>query len=344
MKRIFTILCAVALFLPAADAANKPGKQHKPVKITRGTAHRRVSAVDLSRANNPDTTDVVAADTRGSAVLRAQILLDRAAFSPGEIDAAYGLNLRSAIRGFQTAHGLPAKDELGPETWAILNADTDPVLISYDILPEDVEGPFQQIPSDIMEKSKLESLGYQSPLELLGEKFHVSPKVLTLLNKGKAFDRAGERILVPNVVIPTEPSRKAASILVRKSDMTVSALDAGGAVMAQFPATAGSEHDPLPIGKWKINGVGRNPAFHYNPEFFWDADPKQSKARIAAGPNNPVGVVWIDLSKPHYGIHGTPEPSQVGHTQSHGCIRLTNWDAMRLASMVSPGMTAMLTE
>ena len=126
--------------------------------------------------------------------------------------------------------------------------------------------------------------------------------------------------------------------------MTVSALDGQGMVMAQFPASAGSEHDPLPIGKWKIKGVARNPVFHYNPKLFWDAEPGNSAAKIAPGPNNPVGAVWIDLSKPHYGIHGTPEPSQVGHAQSHGCIRLTNWDAMRLAGVVSPGMTAILTE
>ena len=140
-----------------------------------------------------------------------------------------------------------------------------------------------------------------------------------------------------------EPA-KAASVVVRKSDMTVSALDAQGTVIAQFPASVGSEHDPLPIGEWKTKGVARNPPFHYNPSLFWDAEAKHSRATIPPGPNNPVGVVWIDLSKPHYGIHGTPEPSQIGHTQSHGCIRLTNWDAERLATMVSPGMPAVLTE
>jgi len=222
-------------------------------------------------------------------VLRAQILLDRAAFSPGEIDDAYGPNLRSAIHGFQTAHQLPATDELGLETWALLEMDSEPVLIPYEISAEDVAGPFEEIPADIMERAKLQALGFQSPLELLGEKFHVSPRVLRLLNKDKAFDKEGEQILVPNVGTPGEPIRKAASILVRKSDMTVSALDGQGMVMAQFPASAGSEHDPLPIGKWKIKGVARNPVFHYNPKLFWDAEPGNSAAKIAAGPNNPVG-------------------------------------------------------
>ena len=122
------------------------------------------------------------------------------------------------------------------------------------------------------------------------------------------------------------------------------ALDAAGKILAQYPASSGSEHDPLPIGMWKINGVAKNPPFHYNPELFWDAEPNHSKAKIAPGPNNPVGVVWIDLTKDHYGIHGTPEPARVGHTQSHGCIRLTNWDAMELAGMVRPGLPAELKE
>jgi lipoprotein-anchoring transpeptidase ErfK/SrfK len=290
--------------------------------------------------------DTVGPKSRGPEVLKAQILLDRAGFSPGEIDSVYGANLRGAIRGFQAAHQLPVTDEIGPDTWNLLNADTAPVFTSYSITPEDVAGPFQKIPDDMMQKSKLKALGYQSTIEMLGERFHVSPKTLLTLNPGKAFDRAGEQIVVPNVenTATATPVRKAASVVIRKADMTVSALDESGTVIAQFPASAGSERDPLPIGKWKINGVAKEPPFHYNPKLFWDADPKHSKAKIAPGPNNPVGVVWIDLSKPHYGIHGTPEPATVGHRQSHGCIRLTNWDAKRLAGMVSPGMVALITE
>jgi len=136
----------------------------------------------------------------------------------------------------------------------------------------------------------------------------------------------------------------AAQVIVDKSDSTVALADAGGKVYAQYPATTGSEHDPLPIGEWKINGVARDPVFHYNPDLFWDADPSHAKAKIPAGPNNPVGVAWIDLSKPHYGIHGTPEPSTIGKTQSHGCIRLTNWSAREVASAVAPGTPALLQE
>jgi lipoprotein-anchoring transpeptidase ErfK/SrfK len=109
-------------------------------------------------------------------------------------------------------------------------------------------------------------------------------------------------------------------------------------------ATIGSEHDPLPVGEWKVRSVTRDPVFHYNPDLFWDAKAGDSKATLKAGPNNPVGLVWIDLSKEHYGIHGTPDPSRIGHTTSHGCIRLTNWDALELAAMVRPGTPAILEE
>jgi lipoprotein-anchoring transpeptidase ErfK/SrfK len=314
MRNIFIILCALAV------------------------------AVSTGVSAGPVQLDIVGPKARGPEVLRAQILLDRAGFSPGEMDSVYGENLRGAIRGYQAAHQVPVTDEIGPDTWNLLNGDTAPIFTTYSITAEDVAGPFQKIPADMMKKSKLKRLGYESPLEMLSERFHVSPKVLVTLNPGKVFNRAGEEIVVPNVENATLPPRKAASVLIRKGDMTVSALDERGAVIAQFPATAGSERDPLPIGKWKINGVAKEPPFHYNPKLFWDADPKHSKAKIAPGPNNPVGVVWIDLSKPHYGIHGTPDPSLVGHRQSHGCIRLTNWDAMRLAGMVSPGMAVSITE
>ena len=171
----------------------------------------------------------------------------------------------------------------------------------------------------------------------------MNPRLLQKLNPGKDYARAGEEIIVPNIDgVGTLP--KAAKIVVSKSDASVSVVDASDRTLARYPATTGSGHDPLPVGTWKVNGVARNPPFHYNPKLFWDADPRDAKAKIAPGPNNPVGVVWIDLSKAHYGIHGTPEPSRIGKTQSHGCIRLTNWDALALAQAVAPGMPAILQE
>jgi lipoprotein-anchoring transpeptidase ErfK/SrfK len=136
----------------------------------------------------------------------------------------------------------------------------------------------------------------------------------------------------------------AAKVVVDQDDSSVSLVDADGKVYARFPATTGSKHDPLPIGEWKINGVAKNPTFNYNPDLFWDANPAHDKATLQPGPNNPVGLVWIDLSKEHYGIHGTPEPARISKSQSHGCIRLTNWDALRVASAVKPGMVASLQE
>ena len=124
---------------------------------------------------------------------------------------------------------------------------------------------------------------------------------------------------------------------VSKQASALTVTDASGKVIMHAPVTSGSEHDPLPIGAWTVTAVARNPTFNYNPDLFWDADPAHAKAKLPPGPNGPVGVVWIDINKPHYGIHGTPEPGTVGHTSSHGCVRLTNWDALKLAAMVGQG-------
>jgi lipoprotein-anchoring transpeptidase ErfK/SrfK len=166
--------------------------------------------------------------------------------------------------------------------------------------------------------------------------------LLHALNPDADFS-AGTQLVVPNLEGMDAPA-KAARVVVDRSDSTVALLDAGGKVYAQYPASTGSEHDPLPLGEWKVDSIATDPTFHYNPELFWDADPAHAKATIAAGPNNPVGVAWIDLSKDHYGIHGTPEPAKVGKTQSHGCIRLTNWSVRELTRAVAAGTPVLLQE
>jgi lipoprotein-anchoring transpeptidase ErfK/SrfK len=192
----------------------------------------------------------------------------------------------------------------------------------------------EKIPEDLIEQSKLASLGYVSIEEALAERFHVSPGLLHRLNPSAKLT-AGETLQVPDFGAP--PEGVTAATLVVRTDGTLRVMDRDNKLVAQYPCSSGSEHDPLPIGTWKVTGIAKNPPFLYNPELFWDARPDHTKAKIAPGPNNPVGTVWIDITKDHYGIHGTPVPGAVGHTQSHGCIRLTNWDVQELAGLVKRG-------
>ena len=273
--------------------------------------------------------------------LDVQVRLDRAHFSPGEIDGRPGSNTERALVAFQRAHGLEPTGAVDLATWQALDADRAPTLVEYAVAPADLEGPFEPVPQDMMEAAELPRLGYASPLEELAERFHASPALLRKLNSGARFDSAGERLRVPNVRSGPLPER-AARLVVDAGDLAVTALAADGRVLARYPASLGSEHDPLPTGEWVVTGVAKEPSFQYNPELFWDADPAHAKATIPPGPNNPVGVAWIGLSREHYGIHGTPEPSRIGRSQSHGCIRLTNWDVAELGAAVADGTPVLL--
>jgi len=297
--------------------------------------------IDPAAVNNPAQQQLTDG-AKGPGVVRAQILLARAHFSCGEIDGVFGSNFQKALNAFQGERKLPVNGTLDDATWNALNADAAPALINYTLTPEDLKGPFTPIPPDVKDQAKLPFLGYTSPLEQTGEKFHSSPELLQALNPGAKFDHEGQQLMVPNVLVM--PPSPAAHIIVSKGESSVRAYDASGALLAFYAATIGSEHDPLPLGEWKIRGVAREPKFHYNPQLFWDAKKSADKETLAPGPNNPVGLAWIDLSKEHYGIHGTPEPSKIGHATSHGCIRLTNWDVLELAAIVRPGTPATLKE
>lgn len=270
-------------------------------------------------------------------VLATQIALDRAGFSPGEIDGRKGMNLQRALDAYQRSHEEPLP----------LVGDVPP-LVDYTVSDADIAGPFTpEIPATLPDQAALDALNYRTPLEAIAERFHSSPALLKQLNPDATFQKAGERIMVPNVATPSNAAPAPAAeltLFVTKSTSALTIENAKGQVLFHAPVTSGSVHDPLPIGTWKVNGVQRNPKFHYNPELFWDATPGDRKATLQPGPNNPVGSVWIDLSKPHYGIHGTPEPSKIGHVESHGCVRLTNWDADRVAQWVKPGTRVVFRE
>jgi lipoprotein-anchoring transpeptidase ErfK/SrfK len=275
-------------------------------------------------------------------VVRAQILLDRARFSPGEIDGVYGEDLRIAVNGYRENHGLKPTGTIDAEMWRLLDSDAGPLLATYTITGADVKGPFQPTPADVQEKAKMKWLGFETPEEGLGERFHSSPKLLAELNPGKKLDAAGERISVPNV--RRTAVRLALRVVVSESKRTVIAYGAGDKELARYPATIGGTHDPLPIGRWTITGIVHNPWFNYDPGRFWNTDPKEAKAILPPGPNNPAGVAWLGLSKENYGIHGTPDPGNIRHSESAGCIRLTNWDVDDLSHMVRRGTPVVLEE
>lgn len=288
-----------------------------------------------------------------SSALGYQVLLDRIGISPGEIDGTFGPNLRRALAAFEARNQMTADGTPDCAVWeALTKAAGSDVLSEYTVNGEDVSADYlgKPLPNELTQQAQLPALSYESVREAIAERFHASPRLIARLNPHVRVE-AGAVLKVP-AVTPFNPSVKPIhdstasdlTIEVSRSESTLRARRADGTVALFAPVSSGSTHDPLPIGTWKVVGTAWMPPFHYNPDLFWDAEAGDSKAVIKPGPNNPVGVVWIDINVPHYGMHGTPSPNLVGHAQSHGCVRLTNWDAARLASLVKPGTRVVFKE
>ena len=294
------------------------------------------AAFDLDGFNNATDSPLLRSGSKGAAVARAQILLDRAWFSCGEIDGRFAANMQRMVKAYQSARGLKTTGTVTRETWTALREDTSPLLARYTVTDKDAAGPFEKTPADMDDRAKMKALVYESVEEALAEKFHASAAYLKQLNGGRKME-AGQDIVAPNVTGGSAPL-KAASIRIDKSARVLYVLDAGKRPVAAFPVSIGNEkNDPLPLGTMAIKNEVKNPSFTYDPKLLKNAPKDALKVDIAPGPNNPVGNIWLGLTKPHWGIHGTPNPANVGHSETNGCIHMTNWDAQRLSTLAKAG-------
>jgi lipoprotein-anchoring transpeptidase ErfK/SrfK len=284
----------------------------------------------------------ITGEAKGPSVLRAQVYLDRIHFSIGAIDGRWGRNSGIAVWWYQRSRGIEPTGDLDQATFAKLAGEAQyaEVVQQYTVTEDDLKGPFSSIPEDVYEKAKLKCLCYESVKEKLAEKFHVDQDFLDTLNPDVKFGdlQAGSTIVVPNVRAPLPGDQKDfAKVAISIAGNSFNAWDANGNLIFHAPTTLGSGYDPSPSETLHVVKITRDPHFHYDPTLYHEVPDSDPDAMLAPGPNSPVGIVWIALSKEHYGIHGNPEPESIGYSSSHGCVRLTNWDADEVAHRISEG-------
>ena len=323
---------------PSPKPVAKPAA--KPAVAATSALLARISAINDAQVVAPQqpASKPAANPLPDPALIKAEVLLARAQVSPGEIDGLAGSNLTRAVKAYEQMTGQPVDGQLTEALWTRLNTQGQaPVAAAYAVTAQDVAGPFYpDVGEDMVAASKLATPGYARPSEMLAERFHMSEKLLQALNPGADLTKVGTVLVVAQPLIPD--LARVDHIEVDKAAASVRAYAADGTLIASFPATVGSTDRPSPSGERKVRGVSFNPIYTYDPSRLTFGPKRHGKFIIQPGPNNPVGVVYIALNAPGYGIHGSPGPNKIGKTASHGCVRLTNWDALLLARAVRPGV------